>query len=314
MTFGELFLTYPDLFPARAGGEACGDRSLTVDFVGGPYRFTGLDEEQEQLIREHFDDLCVPLARSTGEMGVETRVFRVAASDFREFELSGWDYSFDLDFQPNAVRIAGLDFMARLEWRPHLQAALWISEASATRFPRLVFTNVIRVLAAYRLVERGGVLLHSAGVVDQEQADLFLGRSGAGKTTLSRLGLASGRIVLSDDINAVTWAAGQPMVHKVPFSGELGRTDTHDTAYPARSVCRLVKDQQTTLSPLRPAESLALLIVCSPIVNSDPYRFGQLTQNLEAIARNLPCYRLHLALGADPWPALRRAITARSHQ
>jgi hypothetical protein len=203
--------------------------------------------------------------------------------------------------------------MARLEWRPHLQAALWISEASPTRFPRLVFTNVIRVLAAYRLLAGGGVLLHSAGIVDQEQADLFLGRSGAGKTTLSRLGLASGRIVLSDDINAVTWAAGQPMVHKVPFSGELGRTDTHDTAYPARSVCRLVKDQQTTLSPLRPAESLALLIVCSPIVNSDPYRFGQLTQNLEAIARHLPCYRLHLALGADPWPALRHAITARSH-
>ena len=312
MTFGERFLTYPDLFPARAGGEACGDRSLTVDFVGGPYRFTGLDEEQEQLIREHFDDLCVPLARSTGEMGVETRVFRAAESDFREVDLAGWEYTFDLDFQREAVRIAGLDFMARLEWRPRLQAALWISEASATRFPQLVFTNLIRVLTAYRLLERGGVLLHSAGVVDQDRADLFLGRSGAGKTTLSRLGLASGRIVLSDDVNAVAWAEGRPVVHKVPFSGELGRTDTCRESYPARCLCALIKDQQTMLSRLRPAESLALLIVCSPIVNSDPHRFEQLIQNLEDIAQHLPGYRLHLALGIDPWPALRHAIIERS--
>ena len=54
MSFGTEFLNCPELFPARRAGEPWGDHHVTIDFLGGPYLFSGLHQTQVEAVRNHF--------------------------------------------------------------------------------------------------------------------------------------------------------------------------------------------------------------------------------------------------------------------
>ena len=105
------------------------------------------------------------------------RFYRVAAADFIGRE-DQWQYDFDLYYAPTAVTLAGFHFMARLDWLPTLQAAVWTSE-DRLMVANAIFENVLRVIAAYRLLDAGGVLLHSAALADDRGAHVFFGASRA---------------------------------------------------------------------------------------------------------------------------------------
>lgn len=302
MSFGATYLEYPDLFPARRGGERCGDRQVIVTLPGGPYAFSGLDPAQEQIVRERLDGYC----REEGDAAaaaVQTLVFRVAGADFLDIETRGWEYTLDLDYEPAAVRLAGLELMGRLDWNPALRGALWTSAFDRESFYG-AFENFFRVLFAYRLLEGGGALLHSAGVVDGGGALLFLGRSGAGKSTLARLSLESGRTVLSDDMNALWPAEEGPSVARLPFTGDFPVRSSESGYYPLRAICRLQKGERNSLAPMRAAEALAALVACSPSVNRDPYRRERLLANLTALVRSVPTHVLTFSRAGGFWELL----------
>ena len=61
---------------------------------------------------------------------------------------------------------------------------------------------------------------------------MVFGRSGAGKSTSSRLALESGWEVLSDDMNALVRDQGDWRVEKLPFAGDLGQTPSRSRLYP----------------------------------------------------------------------------------
>jgi len=299
--FGEKFLRYPDLFPTRRSGEPWGAEAIVIDFVGGPYRFSGLGAAQVAAARERFGELCRRPEESPPP-AVEVALFRIGGGEFLPVELEGWTYTFDRDYRPGSVRLAGLDFVGRVEWTPELTGALWSSEEGGQAF-QCLFENYFRVLVSYRLLELGGALLHSAGVVSKGRAHLFLGRSGAGKSTISRLSLESGRTVLSDDMNALCPDGGVTMVEKLPFAGDLGRTPTPRRAYPLASLNRL-RQGPDAIRPVSTAESLALLIACAPFVNGDDHRLDQLESNLERLIRSVPSQQLTFSLDGDFWELL----------
>ncbi len=304
MSFGEKFLQYPDLFPNRHSGESWGDRSLVIDFVGGPYLFRGLGAAQVEACRERFGELCKE-PEEVGPPSLESRVFQVSGREFRSFDMNGWTYTFDRDYTADSVRLAGFDFVGRLDWTPQLNCALWSSEEGGPPF-QCLFENFFRVVVAYRLLELGGALLHSACAVSQGKAYLFLGQSGAGKSTISRLSLDSGRRVLSDDMNALCPHEGQTWVEKLPFAGDLGRTPTPRSAYPLRSLSRL-RQGADQLRPLPPAQAVATLIACAPFVNSDPHRLDRLVANLQALVASLPAQELTFSLDGPFWELLEAA-------
>jgi hypothetical protein len=308
MTFGEGFLVNPDLFPGRRSGEPWGDRSLALDIPGGPYTFSGLSLDQEAGVRERFGDLCrTKIGPTEGE--VETRVFTAPPGDFRELDVRGWEYTLDLDHGPEAVRFAGLRLMARLDLAPLPAGGLWTPEAAGDRFAPAL-ENFLRALAAYRLLERDGAVLHAAAVVAGEAAFLFLGPSGAGKTTVSRLCLERGGTVLSDDLNAVVVPEGGPeggpvRVEKLPFTGDLGEAGGGPASHRLTALLRLVQGTEDRLTPISPARALAALLAAAPYVNRDPWRRERLMATLERMARGVPAYDLTFSLGGGLWDILK---------
>jgi hypothetical protein len=277
-----------------------------VDFAGGPYVVTGLSAEQEAVTRERFSGFCLGAPM---QEGVECRMFRAAAEEFRPIDTRGFELTLDLDHGERAVLVAGLGLMARLEWKPTLSAGLWTASPADDAFPGAL-ENVLRVLAAYRLAEEGGALLHSAGVVEDDGAWLFVGRSGAGKTTLSRLSLDEGHTVLSDDLNAVLPSATGFVVAAVPFAGDY--RGSAGKVLSLAAVCQLRQGERHGLSALSRAEGLAALVAAAPYVNQDPHRVDRLLSNLETIADSSPVRRLTFALAGGVWGVLNDGCEARA--
>jgi hypothetical protein len=307
MSFGAGFLRQPDLFPGRRGGEPWGEGAVTLDVPGGPYRFTGLAAAQEDAVRHRFGALCRQGEESEEEEGPATAVFRAPASEFLDVDTRGWEYALEMEHAPGSVRVAGLRLMARLDWAPgstgQPAGALWTPESAGEEWAASVFENYLRILAAYRLLAAGGVVLHSAGITDGESAWLLLGPSGAGKTTASRLCLASGGHVLSDDLNAVVPG---PFVARLPFTGDLGERHGPFGKWPLAGLLRLRQGPAERLAPLSPAAALAALVAAAPYVNRDPWRREPLLALLEGLARGVPAWELTFALDSDPWSILKR--------
>lgn len=323
MSFGDRFLVAPDLAPRRRSGESFGPHGLVIDFAGGPYRFLGLSEAQERALAERFAPFVAP---EDAGAAVESRLFRLPAGDFREVDVQGWHYALDLEHEPEMVRFAGLSLVGVLEWRPSLAGGLFtplgstalegthLGSAEELEAFLGAFENYFRVLVAYRLCELGGVLLHSAAVLDGGRATVFFGASDAGKTTVSRLSQASGRAVLSDDMNAVLPAGdGAPSdlgatVHQLPFAGDFGRAEARPGAYPLARLLRLEQAPENApghaVAPLAPAAAVAALLACSPFVNGDPFRVDRLTENLEAIVERSGASALAFRKDAGFWGIL----------
>jgi hypothetical protein len=325
MSFGARFLRHPERFPERPRGDAWGDRELRLDLPGGPYRLLGLSAAQEEGVLATFPAaqglapqpgaatpgfsdpagaesggaVAAAAMGTAGDAPIPIQLLRCAPDEFLPVDVRGWDYELDFDWAPAAVKMAGLGLQGRLDWRPGrlgLAGALWTHEDGGVRFPG-VFENFLRVLVAYRLLDLGGAVLHSAGVVKDGAGFLFLGRSGAGKTTAARLSLARGAEVLSDDLNALAiggaWGgarggarsgAGVVVVLKLPFTGDLGERRALRPPVPLGGLLRLAQDSADALAPLSRAETLACLLACAPFVNVDPHRRERLEQVLLALA------------------------------
>jgi hypothetical protein len=304
MPFAAEFLRQPRLFPEGAAGEPWGKERICLTLVGGLYRFSGVDLSQKQAITAHFG-LLSNAQDDQFYRGLDIRVLRAAPDCFRPVDFTGSDYRFDVDHGPAGVRIAGQGFMARLDWTPALSLAIWVAH-SGDLLGDGRLENVLRLAVAYHLLEMGGVLLHSAGVVHDGRAWIFPARSGSGKSTLARLSLAEGQAVLSDDMNAIVPAGAGWAAEKLPFAGDLGPTRTDAARYPLAGYCRLRKGEVNAIEPLAASSGIALLIACSPYVNADPFRTERLIDTLEAIAAGVGRAAVSFRREGGLWDLLRR--------
>ena len=120
----------------------------------------------------------------------------------------------------------------------------------------------LRLLVSLRLLAGGqGALFHATGRLDARGAVLFVGQSGAGKTTLA-MALPPGE-VLSDDQVALRLGAGVTLA-STPFVGVLGRT-VAPCEGPLRAIVVLDHERRGQLRPLDPSARLGALLGCLPL-------------------------------------------------
>ncbi|MFC1777595.1 hypothetical protein ACFL3I_09675 [Pseudomonadota bacterium] len=309
MAITETYLTNPEWFPGTGEGTHAGNNDLFIDFVGGPYHVKGLNERQVEQLGNHFDGVCSTSPKSTGEM-VNIDVYEVPSSHFHLPDPPPMYREFDLDPRQSEFRVAGENMYALIDLSGNISGHLWTVKEEQC-FHSNTFENFFRMLVTYRLQESGGCLLHSAGIVSRDEAYLFPGRSNDGKSTLSRLSLEEDRIVLSDDMNAITWLDGQPYVEKVPFTGDLKRSWTRSASYPLKALFAIRKSAKTSVEDLSPSKALTLLTACSPYLNADPHRMSQLLENHYQLTRKIPANILNFSLSGDIWEVIETSMSLR---
>jgi hypothetical protein len=277
-------------FPARAEGAPWGDEIVEIEVAGIPVRINGLSVGQRETAARLY-------APSGAAPRVGISMFRVDPTAFRRIDPRGWSYSLDFDYGPNHTHLVGIDWMARLEWSSGISAALWAATEEPGAFHGAL-ENFLRVLAAHVLLLEGGVLLHSAAV-SSGGARLFVGLSGAGKSTISRAAQASGRSVVSDDLNVVT---SELSLGGSSFFSEIGAR--REGSYPLAGIYRLEKGSEDALRPMGEGEALASLIACAPFVNHSRFLAHRLWTNLTALTAKIPSHVLTFRREVTFWPLL----------
>ncbi len=208
---------------------------------------------------------------------------------------SGGQYQLRQRRERGGISLAGVNFEAWLA--PHGAAGPgWLAVAGEHELAQPnVIENLMRVLAAHRALGLGGLVLHSAGLVVGGRAWLFAGRSGAGKTTLTRKARDGGLRVLSDDINLLLPAGGGYRAYAVPFTGDLGRilpAEEARLAYPLAALVLLEQGAGLDVAPVSGASAVARLLANCPFVNMDDHESDLLYDVLSALVRRVPVFRL----------------------
>jgi hypothetical protein len=156
-------------------------------------------------------------------------------------------------------------------------------------------------------ISNGCFIVHSAAVVHKKKGFLFLGESGAGKSTVAQLSASLGYPALGDDLNFVLHdgnlkgyrlaASPSPVVSPVGYSMDKP---------PLRTVFKLVQDKTDFLVPLK-TEALARALFDAflqetPYVNRLPDEFIGLGFRVACdIARRVPGFELHFRKSPDFW-------------
>ena len=164
------------------------------------------------------------------------------------------------------------------------------------------------LLFIHLLAQGHGVELHGCGVVDASgEASLFVGQSGAGKSTMARLwDREPGVTILSDDRIVVREINGQIMVFGTPWHGE----EPFAASGPARlaRICFLRHGKSHHVKDATAAESAARLFACAFVPVYDAAAIEFTLGLLEKIARRVACYELEFAPDRSVIDFLRRSI------
>lgn len=162
--------------------------------------------------------------------------------------------------------------------------------------------SALRIMLSFRLLESEGLLLHSAGLAKDGKGYLFLGESGAGKSTVSRISAPFAH-VLSDDLALARLEEDGATVRGTPFYGEFG-TAGADIAAPLQGLFFLRQHSSNERVPLTPAQAL-------PRFMRSIMFFGQDRAGTQAIldlalefCQRLPCYELRFLPDASFWEAV----------
>jgi len=163
--------------------------------------------------------------------------------------------------------------------------------------------NALRFIYFYTYLNRQGLLLHAAGLLNLGRALVFPGPSGAGKTTIVRN--SPGKTVLSDEVVAIQLSpqGEAPLAYGTPFIGDWGGSGAEESA-PLRGFFFPVKSQENRLASLTPSQTLRRLLPCIITYTTFVPRQRQLFELAERLAQSAPGFLLHFRANREFWNVL----------
>lgn len=168
---------------------------------------------------------------------------------------------------------------------------IFLSPAAAERGVNPLEYPLDEILVSNLLARGRGVELHSCGLVDREGGGrLFVGVSGAGKTTTARLWDGSAAEILSDDRIIVREDEGGLWMYGTPWHGEAELSVA--ARAPLTAVYLLVQAEANAIRPLSDAAAIARLFLCTFPPFHDPEALAFTTAFLERIVTRVPVREL----------------------
>lgn len=143
------------------------------------------------------------------------------------------------------------------------------------------------LLFRHLMAEHAAILVHACGVSWNGAGYLFVGSSGAGKSTTARLWGASGATILNDDRVVLEASRDGIRIHPTPWFGEHPEVGGEATSLQALYLLRQGSD--VTFEPVRPAMAAALVFAKSFPPLWDPTRMERTLETLGRVCQQVPC-------------------------
>jgi hypothetical protein len=145
------------------------------------------------------------------------------------------------------------------------------------------------VLMIHHLACGHGLEVHAVGVVEENgRGHLFLGHSGAGKSTTARLWLKQpGVRILSDDRIVLRSRGGKIWMYGTPWHGDAGISSPH--AAPVSNIYFLEQYGSNEIVPIAPGVACAELFARSFVPRHGSQGLDFALSFIERVAREIPC-------------------------
>lgn len=150
-------------------------------------------------------------------------------------------------------------------------------------FDKFLFANL--------LADRGCVACHACGVDDGGRGLLFVGESGAGKSTMA--GLWAGRpgvTVLSDERTIARWWESRFFLFGTPWYGSAGIVSP--ARVPLSAIFFLRHGTENRVTPLDRSQVIKQLLVCTYLPFWSASRIDRSLQLFDDLSQAVPCYEL----------------------
>ncbi len=159
----------------------------------------------------------------------------------------------------------------------------------------LEFNILLRFVLTYLLIHNHGFFIHASAAERNGKADIFLGESGAGKSTARNL-LSPDYRSLADDVVIIKKESGTYYAYQMPFfegKTELGKTNKK---YLLNRVFFLHKDRDFKIIPLADKNGLVKLIAKQMQFDSNQLLFKQEMKTVFSfVSEYRHFYQLHFA-------------------
>jgi hypothetical protein len=161
------------------------------------------------------------------------------------------------------------------------------------------------LMVSHLLARQRGVELHCSGIITGDgRGRLFVGQSGAGKTTTARLWMASEEIeIVSDDRVIVRNLGGEWRMFGTPWHGEA-QLSTPGSA-PLGHIYLLQQAPRTRVVDIAPAEAAARLFACTFPIFYQAEAIGFTLRCIDELVNAVPVHLLEFTPDASVVEAAR---------
>ena len=148
-------------------------------------------------------------------------------------------------------------------------------------------------LVLISLLSQGrGIMAHACGIDDNGSGYLFIGQSGAGKSTMAQLWNDSATI-LNDDRIIIRENDGRLQLYPTPWHGDFPKVTARGAAL--SKVFFISHAQENFIRRLAPSHALKKLLACSFMPQWDRSGIEYSLSFCERIVQSVPCYALGFA-------------------
>lgn len=161
--------------------------------------------------------------------------------------------------------------------------------------------NYLRIIYSFILLDERGFLVHAASLIKNNVGYLFPGKSGTGKTTITRLSIDS--ILLSDEISLVKMIKGEYNIFGTPFWGELAIAGKN-THTPLNHIFLPKKDIKNYILPSKPINTLEWIVPNVLFFSDDEELKLKLFNICFDFVNSIPANELHFQADPSFWSVI----------
>lgn len=274
---------------------------------------TGPYEDIDRILPSYVDF-------STESLDSET-LFVLTVSDKPVERLPQKIDTFDIDGGKGLVCTDGTDFsfdiyegvsgcINRMRCNGGFTEAVVCLDNIESRDAAFTLNNCLMIMFAFASSRKSALMVHSSVVVKDSKVYMFLGKSGTGKSTHSRLWLQNidGTFLLNDDNPIVRLVDGKVYIYGSPWSG---KTKCYiNKSFEVGGIVRIVQKPFNRITKLNVLEAYASLISSCSILRQVPEVNRNITDTVSSVVGLTRCYVLECLPDVDAAKVSYSAVTA----
>ena len=201
-----------------------------------------------------------------------------------------------------------------------IAGTLWVSRdaSQAVYYPKPGFgayttmfqvSTALMILYTYNTARHATLLMHASVVRHRGQANLFLGVSGTGKSTHSRLwlGAVEGCDLVNDDNPVLRLEESGLFVYGTPWSGKT--PCYRNLRVPVRALVRLDQAPRNEIGRLTGLLAYASILPAASGIRWNRPVMDAITATVEKVVTGTPCYHLDCLPDADAARVCRAGLS-----